>query len=251
MSMDRFNGKVALITGAAQGIGRATAVRIASEGGSIAAVDLNADGLSSLVEELRGMGVEAEAFSCDVGDPTQVETTIAGVVERFGKLDVLCNVAGILRTSHSHEADLDTWNKIIQVNLTGTFLMCRAAIPHLLAAKGSIVNTSSTAALGSHPWMAAYAASKGGVLALTKSLAAEYVKQKLNVNAVVPGGIMTPIHGSFALPDGADFALIAGAQPKVAMAGPEYAASAIAFLASSDARYMNGTQLLVDGGALN
>ncbi|MCB9727225.1 MAG: SDR family oxidoreductase [Deltaproteobacteria bacterium] len=248
--MNRFEDKVVLVTGAGSGIGQATAFRVAEEGGRVAVVDIDAAGLDRTMTKLAAMGAEALALECDISDPEQVRATVAAAVERFGKLDALCNVAGILRSDHTHELRLEDWNRIIAVNLTGTFLMCQAALPHLLATRGYIVNTSSTAALGKHPWMAAYASSKGGVLSLTKCLAAEYVKQGLNVNAVIPGGIATPLHTQFSIPEGANPVLIQGAIPHVKYVGPEYAASAIAFLASSDARYMNGAEVRVDGGAM-
>jgi NAD(P)-dependent dehydrogenase (short-subunit alcohol dehydrogenase family) len=239
--MKRFTDKIALVTGAASGIGKATAQRLADEGAQVACLDLNGD-----------MGPAAAlGLTCDVGDPDQVAKAVAAVIERFGRLDVVCNVAGILRADHTHELALENWDKLIRVNLTGTFLVCRAAIPHLLQTKGNIVNTSSTAALGSHPWMAAYAASKGGILSLTRVLAVEYGKQGLRANCVCPGGIITPLHGQFKMPKGADPELLRGAMPPVPYAGPEHAASVIAFLASDDARYINGAEIRADGGALS
>jgi len=233
--MKRFEGKVALVTGAASGIGKATADRLAEEGAQVARVDL----------------AEGTEFVCDVSDEAQVAGMISSVLAKYDRIDVLCNVAGILRADHTHELELAKWEKILRVNLTGTFLVCRAAIPHLLKTKGVIVNTSSTAALGSHPWMAAYAASKGGIIALTRTIAVEYVKQGLRANCVCPGGIATPLHGQFRMPKGADPDLLRGAMPLVPYVGPEHAASVIAFLASDDARYINGEDIRADGGALS
>lgn len=249
----RFDGKIALVTGAASGIGQATAIRLAAEGGTVACVDIDEAGLAKTLDQLAPPGGDREhmLLTCDISQAAQVQATIDAVVARYGALDVLCNVAGVLRSDHTHELKLEDWQRVIDINLTGTFLMCQAALPHLLKARGSIVNTSSTAAKGKHPWMAAYAASKGGVLSLTKVLAAEYVRQKLNVNVVIPGGIATPLHNQFAMPKGADPRLIQAAIPLVKYVGPEYAASAIAFLASDDARYMNGAEVRVDGGALS
>ena len=176
---------------------------------------------------------------------------MAAVIAKHDRLDVLCNVAGVLRADHTHEVKLADWERILRINLTGTFLMCRAAIPHLLKTKGAIVNTSSTSALGSHPWMAAYAASKGGILSMTRVIAVEYAKQGLRANCVCPGGINTPLHGQFRMPKGVDFELLRGAMPPVPQVGPEYAASVIAFLASDDAKYMNGAEIRADGGALS
>jgi NAD(P)-dependent dehydrogenase (short-subunit alcohol dehydrogenase family) len=160
-------------------------------------------------------------------------------------------VAGILHSEHTHEVAFDDWDRVIKVNLYGTFAMCRAALPHLLQHKGSnVVNTASNAALGSHPWMAAYAASKGGVISFTRVLAIEYVKRHFRANCVVPGAIKTPIHGQFKMPKNADPRLLQGAIPFVEYAEPEEVAAAIAFLASDDAHYVNGVELRVDGGAL-
>jgi NAD(P)-dependent dehydrogenase (short-subunit alcohol dehydrogenase family) len=249
--MRRLESKVVLVTGAASGIGQATAIRTGSEGALVACIDVKLEGAEETARQVQALGTQAQAFECDVSDPNAVRATVAAVVKRFGRLDVLCNVAGILRSDHTHELLLDDWNRVLAVNLTGTFLMCQAALPHLLETKGNIVNMSSTAALGSHPWMAAYAASKGGVLAFSRCLAVEYVKQGLRVNVICPGGIKTSLHEHFRMPKGADVELLRGAIPFVEYVGPEHAASVIAFLASDDARYMNGSEVRVDGGALS
>lgn len=249
--MKRFTDKVALITGAARGIGRATAVRLSSEGARVACVDVNAAGLEETAAQVTGAGGEAAAFICDVRDPEQVAAAVSGAVERFGKLDVLCNVAGVLFTANTHEMTLEQWDRVIAINLTGTFLMCRAAIPHLLETRGNIVNMSSTAARGGHPWMSAYAATKGAISSMTRALSVEYVKRGLRVNSVCPGGIATEMHNDFSIPEGGDPMMFRRIMPHVKYVGPEYVASTIAFLASDDARYMNGSELRVDGGMLS
>jgi NAD(P)-dependent dehydrogenase (short-subunit alcohol dehydrogenase family) len=249
--MKRFTGKVTLVTGAASGIGQATAIRLASEGADVACVDLSKDALGDTAGKLEAFGGKVALFACDISDESSVDATVRHAVERLGKLDVLCNIAGILRADHTHELTLPDWSKIIGVNLTGTFLMCRAAIPHLLRTRGNIVNMSSTAALGSHPWMAAYAASKGGILSMTRSLSVEYVKQGLRVNALCPGGVKTSLHGQFSMPKGADVDLLKGAIPFVEFTDPEHIAAAVAFVASDDGQYMNGAEIRIDGGALS
>ena len=248
--MQRFDGKAVLVTGAASGIGRATALRIAAEGGAVAALDLQADAVEETAKRCQEDGADGLALVCDVADPDAVRDAVAQVRERFGRLDALCNIAGILRFDHTHELALEDWQRILQVNLTGTFLVCREALPHLLEARGAIVNTSSTAALAGHPWTAAYSASKGGVLALTYTLAVEYGKQGLRANAVCPGAVQTPIHDMFELPKGADRKLLYRIMPLDEFRGPETAAGAIAFLASEDAAHINGTAVRVDGGML-
>lgn len=244
--MTRFTDKVALVTGAARGIGRATAVRLAQEGATVACVDIDEAGLADTVAAIPGG--RAHALRADLGDPASVRAAVAATVEAHGHLDVLCNIGGILRSGHTHEYPLDEWNRVIAINLTGTFVACQAAIPHLLKRRGNIVNMASTAAVAGHPWMAAYSASKGGILSMTRALATEYVKQKIRVNAVLPGGIDTPMHGDFAIPDGGDMTILAKMTPMVRYVGPEYAASVVAFLASDDARYINGSAIRVDGG---
>jgi NAD(P)-dependent dehydrogenase (short-subunit alcohol dehydrogenase family) len=245
--MERLRGRNALVTGAASGIGKATAERLAAEGGHVLCTDVQSDAVEATAAGIRTAGGVATARVCDVSDPAAVAATVRAAVDELGALHALCNIAGILRFVHTHEETLEDWNRILTVNLTGTFLMCRAAIPHLLATRGVIVNMSSTAALKAHPWTSAYSASKGGVLAFTYGLAIEYGQQGLRVNAVCPGGIETPIQGAFALPEGADPKLLRRILPFDGMRAPEDVASAIAFLVSDDARHVNGSMLRVDG----
>lgn len=249
--MRRLDGKVALVTGAASGIGRATALRLAEEGATVFACDVQEDGLATLADELRALGGGVATRRCDQSVEAQVEETIAACVARFGRLDVLCNVAGILRFDHTHELSLADWNQVLAVNLTGTFLFCRAALPHLIATRGSIVNLSSTAALAGQPWSAAYAASKGGILALTKNLAIDYAGQGVRVNAVCPGEIKTPIMKSFRLPDGANPKLLERIRSLTGAGHPSRVASVIAMLASDDGAHVTGEEIRVDGGMLS
>ncbi len=247
----RFAGKVALVTGAASGIGRATALRLAEEGAALLLSDVQAEALEATAKDATQFGVETLTRVADVADPESCKASVAACVERFGRLDALCNIAGILRMSHSSDVTLEDWNLVLAVNLTGTFFMCQAALPQLLEAGGSIVNTSSTAALAGTAYGAAYSASKGGVLALTRALAIEYGKQGLRVNAVCPGSIKTAMTSRSVLPENMDFELIKRVMPLDQARGPETVAAAIAFLASDDAAHVNGESLRVDGATLS
>ncbi len=245
--MSRFAGRVALVTGAASGIGRATAERLAAEGARLVIGDVRAAELEGVAADLAGRGAEVRALPLDVTDPLACRRSVDTALEAFGGLHVLCNIAGILHFENTHDLDLEDWRRVVEVNLTGTFLMCRAAIPALLEARGAIVNTSSTAAIKGHAWMAAYSASKGGVLALTYSLAIEYGGRGLRVNAVLPGAIRTPIQDAFRVPEGADAKLVRRIMPLTGFGEPGDAASVIAFLASEEARHINGEGVRVDG----
>jgi NAD(P)-dependent dehydrogenase (short-subunit alcohol dehydrogenase family) len=237
---------VALVTGAGSGIGRATVHRLVEEGATVVAVDLSQDGLEVTQKEA-AQPERIALVAADVADPDTAPVAVAAAKDFGGRLDLLVNGAGILRFEHTHEATLAGWEQILRVNLTGTFLFCQAAIPALLEQRGAIVNIASTSSQFGHPWAAAYASSKGGVLALTKTLAVEYAKQGLRVNSVSPGSIETPITGAFHLPEGADGKLLHRIMSPTGMAKPEVIAAAIAYLGSDDATHVNGSDLRVDG----
>jgi NAD(P)-dependent dehydrogenase (short-subunit alcohol dehydrogenase family) len=244
--VERYEGRVALVTGAGSGIGRATVHRLVQEGATVVAVDLSQDGLEVTQKEA-ARPERIVLVAADVADPDTAAVAVAAAKDFGGRLDTLVNGAGILRFEHTHEATLAGWEQILRVNLTGTFLFCQAAIPALLEQRGAIVNIASTSSQFGHPWAAAYASSKGGVLALTKTLAVEYAKQGLRVNSVSPGSIETPITGAFHLPDGADAKLLHRIMSPTGMAKPDVVAAAIAYLGSDDAMHVNGADLRIDG----
>lgn len=251
--LQRFAGKVALVTGAGSGIGQATALRLATEGGTVVAVDLNEEGLRQTVEKASGLAGSVRYQVCSVADESAVKALIAGVLEADGQLDALINMAGILHSEPSTSTTLEQFQRILNVNLIGTFLCCREALPALLASKGCIVNAASTSAQFGHPYMAAYAASKGGVFALTRTLAWEFIKQGVRVNAVAPGGIMTPMVVAQGERMGdCDMSLFTHLnRPDMQFGAPESVAAVIAMLASSDGAHMTGEVVKVDGGVHN
>ncbi len=251
MALERFLGRTALVTGGASGIGRCTALRLADEGADVVAVDVNGAALDAVVVEAQGRTGSVTALVGDVSTETGARAIVTTAVATLGSLDVLANVAGVLSFGHSHDLTLEEWDRILAVNLTGTFLLCREALPHLLASRGAIVNLASTAAHAGQPWALAYTASKGGVLALTRELAVEYGAAGLRANTISPGSIDTPITESFSLPEGANPKLLQRVMPLGAFGTPEGIAAAVAYVASDEASHMNGADLRIDGAALS
>lgn len=260
--MKRLDGKRILVTGAASGIGQATALRLLGEGARVVAADIAADGLDAT------RAGAAEAATADrlttvpmnVGEESSVIDGVRRAVETLGGLDSLVNAAGILRAAHTHETSLGLWNQILGVNLTGTFLVVREALPALLTNPHSaIVNFSSTSASFAHPYMAAYAASKGGIQAFTHSLALEYARDGLRAVCVAPGSIksgITDATGGY-IPKDADWSLFARLMPVLpttvessgtGMADPAVVAGVIAMLVSEDGAFITGTEIRIDGG---
>jgi NAD(P)-dependent dehydrogenase (short-subunit alcohol dehydrogenase family) len=247
--LKRFEGKVALVTGAASGIGRATAIRLATEGAAVACLDITEEGLEDTLDALSSAGAKAIGAKCDVSDEGSVDSAVKQAAS-LGRFEVVANVAGIGGFHHAHEVPVAIWQKMIGVNLTGTFLVTRATLPALLDGGGSIVNVASTAGLIGSAYSAAYCASKGGVVMLTKALAIEYADKGVRVNAVAPGGVQTPLLGEFAnsLPEGADAKHLYKIISRMGYCEPEDIASAIAFLASDESHYTTGAILSIDGG---
>jgi len=246
--MQRFEGKAALVTGAGSGIGRATAERLAREGARVWCADKDAATAEATAEAIRQAGGSARAAACDVADASACRASVEAAVRAFGRLDALCNVAGMGIYGHATDLSPEQWSRVIAVNLSGTFYMSQAAIPHLLATRGSIVNMASAAGLVGIAYAAAYCASKGGVVMLTRSLAVEYAARGLRVNCVCPGGVDTPLTRGIRFPADADPKLLGRMALVPVLAQPDEIAAAVAYLASDEARYVNGAALAIDGG---
>jgi meso-butanediol dehydrogenase/(S,S)-butanediol dehydrogenase/diacetyl reductase len=245
----RFAGKVALITGAASGIGRASALRLAAEGARVYACDLAEGALGDVVREIAARGGQADAHVLDVSQRAACFAALGACVARFGQLDVLANIAGIGMPKWERVAALreDDWRRTLAVNLDGVLFMTQAAIPHLLRTRGAIVNMASAAGLKGQVYTSAYCVSKAGVVSLTKCVALEYAKQGLRCVAICPGGVKTPLGAAPELPADPDMAQFAKLIPLMPLAEPEEIAAAVAYVASAEARFMNGAVLSIDG----
>jgi NAD(P)-dependent dehydrogenase (short-subunit alcohol dehydrogenase family) len=250
----RFQDKVVVITGGAHGIGRATALRFASEGAHVAVLDVRDNEGERVALECTAAGSESRYYHCDVTDPASVPTVVRSVAAEFGTIDVVHANAGRLRAGTILETDLDEWSRILAVNVTGMYLVIRAAVPVMRHGDGAIVTTGSISGLFGEPALTAYTASKAAVVNMTRSLAIDLAPDGIRVNCVCPGWVDTGFndpqfeHDQMTTDD--ITALIDRTVPLRRQGEPEEIAAAVAFLASADASYITGQTLVVDGGLL-
>ncbi|MCU1396684.1 MAG: short-chain dehydrogenase/reductase [Ilumatobacteraceae bacterium] len=240
----RFDDKVVLVTGAASGIGREIVLRMASEGATVFGHDRDAAGLEETAAMVGGMQMRVG----DVADPDECKATVAACIAAHGRLDVLGNVAGIARSEHFLDVTVDQYRQMMSVNTDAAFFFCQAAIPHLLETGGNIVNIASNAGVMGQAYTVAYCTSKGAVVQLTRALAMEFVKTKLRVNAIAPSGVNTNLIKGFQFPHEADFTLMQPYLGHRPMTEPDEIAALFAFLASAEARSINGAIVNVDNG---
>ena len=244
----RFKGKVAIVTGAASGIGKATAERLGQEGAKILCADLDEAGAQVTADTINNNG-EAQARAFNVTDPEACVALIEDTVNTFGKLDILCNIAGIGGLLHTKDETVEGWNRMMDVNINGPFFLSQAAMPQLLENKGNIINLASVAGVIGQAYTAAYCASKHALVGLTKSMALEYGRQGVRVNAICPGTVRTKLLENFSFPEGIDLSLIDRYNfTQGGMTEPEEVASMIAQIASAESHYINGASISIDGG---
>ncbi len=240
---------MAIVTGAGSGLGQATATRLAAEGASVACFDIAADAADKTVAGIAEQGGNARTYRVDVSDPDSVHAATAAAVGDLGRPSIVVNCAGIGKFAHTHELAFAEWQRILGVNLTGTFLVCQAALPHLLDGGGVIVNIASNAGIRAQPYSAAYSTSKAGVVHLSKCLADEYLKRNIRVNCVAPGGIDTPLQEAFMeFPEGVSWKELRKIMTPLGNATPDEIAGVVLFIASDECRYMTGSVVSIDGG---
>lgn len=244
-----MTGKVALVTGAGAGLGQASAVRLAEVGADVAIVDIAEQGLAATAEAIRAHGRKALVLPLDLSQRANCGLSVEHAVAEFGRLDALCNVAGVMRPGQTTEITDEDWDLTIKVNLEAPFFAIRAALPHLLAAEGAIVNVTSCAAFQGQAYFAAYCATKSGLTNMTKALAMEYMHAPIRINAVAPGGMMTGLTHGMARIMHLDMGLIG----RIGSARPELCeiadvAECVAFLATPAARGYHGACVQIDAG---
>jgi NAD(P)-dependent dehydrogenase (short-subunit alcohol dehydrogenase family) len=243
--VSRYDGRVAVITGAASGIGRAVTIRLAQEGATVVALDVDTDGLAATGKAADGAVLTRE---CDVTSADACRSAVGFAAAECGRIDILGNVAGIARGEHFAEVTEAAYRQMMAVNVDGYFFMAQAAIPHLLANDGVIVNVASNAGLIGQAYTVVYCMTKGAVVQLTKALALEYLKQPLRVVAIAPGGVDTGLLRNYTMPSDVDFDLVMRYTGARGMASPDDMANLFAFLASDEARNIHGAVVSSDGG---
>ncbi len=242
----RLDGKVAIVTGGASGIGAATLRRLAADGASVVCADINDEAGAQVVAEI---GARAAYCHCDVGELPQVEAVVAVAVERFGGRDIMHNNAIWSGGGWVHEIDPEIWQRSLQIMLTAVFYGCRAAIPEMLRrGGGAIVNTASIEAFGGEMMASPYATAKAGVVNLTRNVAVEYGRKGIRANAICPGIVETPLYGLMEMFAKRSRAEMEALSPLGRLLRPEEIANVVAFLVSDDASGITGAAVVIDGG---
>jgi NAD(P)-dependent dehydrogenase (short-subunit alcohol dehydrogenase family) len=250
----RLENKTAIVTGAAGGIGRATSLALAAEGASVVLLDLNADAVAAVADEVRAAGGASLPIAADVSQEPDIASAVARAIAEFGRIDVVFNNAGIIRRTTAPETTVEEWDRVFGVNVRSIFLMCKHVVPLMAAAGGgSIINTGSGWGLKGGAQALSYCASKGAVVNMTRALAIDHGPQGIRVNSVNPGDVNTGMLRDEArqLSQDADaFLAEAADRPLRRMGEPHEIASAVVWLASDESSYVTGAALVVDGGGI-
>ena len=244
----KFLGKIVLVTGAASGIGKQTALLLASEGAKVWCADINEDGMNDTIADIKAAGGTANGTTYNATIAKDAQQLIKTVIEAHGKLDILCNIAGSVRIVKTTDETPELWDKTMAINANGPFYLSSAALPHLLKSKGNIIFLASVAGLMGQAYTAAYCASKHAVIGLAKSLALEFGRSGLRSNCICPGAVDTPLLKNISLPDDIDFDLLSRYNFSGDATTPEDVAKLISHIASDDSSFINGAQITIDGG---
>ena len=248
MTTGEFAGKAVLVTGAASGLGQAASIRFAMEGARLCLVDLDESGLAATADAINKAGGFSVSFSGDLGRQANCAAAVAAAMDAFGRLDVLCNVAGMLRMHKLADIAVVDWERLLSANLSAPMYMMQAAMPHLIVAKGNVINVVSTAAFLGQAYMAPYGATKAALLCLTRSFAMEFMHEPVRINALAPGGMLTPMATGLTIPDGLALDLVGrymGIRPPSEI---EDIVAPLMFLASDRAKSVHGACYTADNG---
>ena len=248
MSDKEFAGKVVIVTGAASGLGRATALAFAAAGANTVLADIDVAGLEATAAEVRAVGTQTLVVPTDISDAAACLAVAPRAVEEFGRLDAVCNVAGAFRFDHAAAITPEVWDRIHGVNVRGPFFIIQAAMPFLIESAGAVVNVASASAFLGHAYLAHYASSKAALVNLTKSLAMEFINSPVRINAVAPGGINTAMTSGTSIPEGIDFQLVGRYSPMRGSAEPEELTDLILMLAGPRGKPFHGACLNADRG---
>lgn len=247
-TLSDMSGKTVLITGGAAGLGKAAAILLARAGADVTLVDINTEALEQTAAEIRELGVKVLPLALDIAKADNCRQAIAAAVDTFGRLDALCNVAAVFLPAHATTMSDEQWNLTLAVNLSAPFHLIQAAIPHLLASNGAVVNVTSCAAHMGQAYLAAYASTKAALNHMTKSLAMEYMHQPIRFNAVAPGGMMTALTASLRNLENPDVSLLGRISPLRGVVEIGDVAHMVAFLATDAAKNYHGAIINIDNG---
>lgn len=242
-------GRTVFITGAASGLGRASAMEFARCGANLFMLDVNEAGLAKTRADVEALGVQCVSHTADLSRKANCEAAVAACVAHFSRLDVLCNVAGIVAIQKFNDVTEAQWERMMAINVNGPFYLCQAAIPHLLLNTGNIVNIASNAAIRGQAYTVAYATSKAAIMNMTKSLAMEYMNSPIRINAVLPGPMNTEMAHGVSLPTDLDMPMVQRFMGFRASSEPDDVARFIVYVASDQSISLHGAALVIDGGA--